>query len=112
MDRDLYVRSAVVERVIDGDTVVLDVDLGFYLTTKQTVRIAYINAPEVTGEQKADGLNAKFWLEGVLPPGAKVTVQTVKPKDKYGRYLATIMLYDGSYVHDLIVAAGHALRVA
>lgn len=106
---DPYIRKAVVKRIVDGDTIVVDVDLGFSTTLQQVVRLAGINAPEVVGADKAAGLASKAWLENLIPPGTTVTVQTVKPREKYGRYLATVLI-DGLYVHDLIVAAGHAVR--
>lgn len=50
-------------RVIDGDTVVLDIDLGFDTWLRnQTIRLYGLNTPEITGEEKPEGLKSKAWL--------------------------------------------------
>lgn len=103
----MYNYFATVERVIDGDTVVVVIDLGFSLYIKQVVRLYGINAPEVVGASKPAGLTSKGWLEMMLPYGKMITIESVKPKDKYGRYLAVIHC-DGVNINDMAVAEGHA----
>lgn len=79
-------------KVVDGDTLDLDVDLGFFLTNKIRARLGHINAPEVTGITKTKGLEAKDfvvqWCQGI----PMFTVQTYKDysREKYGRYLAVL----------------------
>lgn len=122
-----YIYAGTVERVIDGDTVVLNLirdvevnaDLGFKLyldklplRTQQTLRIIGINAPETRGAaDAAPGKLAKAALEHVLSLGP-LMVETVKP-DKYGgRYLAriTVQAPDGPLdVGAWLVENGHAL---
>lgn len=111
--KDLYIRSAAVKRIIDGDTLVVIVDLGFSIATEQTVRLAGINAPEVVGEDKAAGLAAKLWLIERLPVGTLVRVHTVKDNDKYGRYLANVLVPgEAMTINEQLVAAGHAVAIA
>jgi len=102
-----YLYSGDLVRVIDGDTVVMNLtrevvvnaDLGFKLyldklplRTQQTLRIYGINAPETRGvPDLAPGKAAKAELERLLTLGP-LTVETVKP-DKYGtRYDARIVV--------------------
>lgn len=83
-------RLAAVVRVVDGDTLDLDLDLGFSITLRQRVRLVGINAPETrtkNAAEKARGLQAQqFVIEWLQRPGA-VLVRTTKD-DKYGRMLA------------------------
>ena len=58
-----------INRVIDGDTVDLDIDLGFSITISQRIRLKDIDAPETRTkdlEEKERGLAAKVWLEEQL----------------------------------------------
>jgi micrococcal nuclease len=83
-------RLASVARVVDGDTLDLDLDLGFSVTLRQRVRLIGIDAPEVRTRddaEKARGLQAqRFVVEWLQRPGL-VWVRTTKD-DKYGRMLA------------------------
>ena len=85
-------RLASVARVVDGDTLDLDLDLGFSITLRQRVRLIGIDAPEVRtrdAEEKARGLQAQqFVVEWLQRPGL-VWVRTTKD-DKYGRMLADL----------------------
>lgn len=85
---DQYIRKAKVVKVVDGDTVYLDVDLGCDTRVKMSCRLAGLNTPELNTPA---GRIAKTWMESVLPVGAECVVQTTKDRrEKYGRYLATI----------------------
>lgn len=109
--RDNYARKAKVVRVIDGDTVVLDVDLGFYLTVRMSCRLFGIDAPEVVGETRASGLASRDYLAELLPVGKAVIVDSIKP-DKYaGRFDGVIYLSLDNVnvnVDERLVSAGHA----
>jgi micrococcal nuclease len=57
------------DRIIDGDTVDILIDVGFDITIKQRVRLLNIDAPETRTkdlEEKERGLEAKYWLEKEL----------------------------------------------
>lgn len=89
---DSYTRRASVVRVIDGDTAVLDVDLGFYLTCRMSCRLYGINAPELHAPDPAPGEAARDRLAELLPAGQTVAVWSVKP-DKYaGRFDGVVWL--------------------
>jgi micrococcal nuclease len=88
----LYEYQAHLDRVVDGDTVDLIVDLGFSTFEKQRFRLLGLNADE---HDTVKGDAATAWLAKRLPVGALLRIQTVKtPKgdkrEKYGRFLATL----------------------
>lgn len=74
-------------RVIDGDTLDVDLDLGFNLVLRQRIRLIGIDTPELTrpGERVAAEAAKAFTQSWLLAPGA-ILVQTTKD-DKYGRML-------------------------
>ena len=83
-----------IERIIDGDTVDVSIDLGFNLTTVQRVRLKGIDAAETRTKdltEKAQGLVAKAWLEKELSREGEWVIETTK-EDKYGRILGTLYL--------------------
>lgn len=96
--------------VVDGDTMNVGVDLGFDVAIHSTLRMYGINAPEMSTPEGKDAKTwAIAWFTAHCPDGS-FTVNTVKDhRDKYGRYLATIVAPDGSVFNDDIVAAGHAV---
>lgn len=90
----MYTYKAKVKRVIDGDSVVIDIDLGFDTWIKdQNVRLYGIDTPEVRTKdplEKKHGKLAKQFVKQVLPEGSDVRITTVKDDDKFGRVLAII----------------------
>lgn len=90
----LYVYSAKVIDNYDGDTVTLDVDMGFGLTKREVIRLIGINCPELRGGTditKLKGLKAKAALSLLCEPGKEIVLQTYK-SGKYGRYLGVLLL--------------------
>jgi len=89
----MYEYNAVIKEIYDGDTMRADIDLGFgVILTNQPLRLYGINAPEVTGEQRPMGLVSRDKLREMLL-NKSVVIKTYKDsKEKYGRYLATVML--------------------
>ena len=83
-----------INKVVDGDTVDLDIDLGFGITITQRVRLKGINAAETKTlnlEEKTKGLVAKEWLKTELSKNGEWAIQTFK-EDKYGRILGNLYL--------------------
>ncbi len=89
-----YIYQATLERVVDGDTVDIVIDLGFSTFRKERIRLYGIDAPEINTEagKLAKGFveewfwdNAKFFVETIVAEG-----KNVSKRDKYGRYLGTI----------------------
>jgi micrococcal nuclease len=99
-------------RVIDGDTLILDIDLGMRIHTQQVVRLLGVNTPEIVGESRAAGLAAKEWVELELARHDKLLIETHLDKnDKYGRLLATVWLSDNETLNEAIIADGHGVKM-
>lgn len=92
----MYEYFGRVLRVIDGDTMELDLDLGFRVHVSETVRLARINAPDVVS-WGVDGLNdpAAVYILANLPIGAGCVAQ-ISRAEKYGRWLADILFRPGA----------------
>ena len=95
----------VVVYVHDGDTVTLDLDLGWYLTYRQHVRVAHINAPELS---TPEGKVSAAFVIALLPPGTLVTLNSIG-LDKYGRSLGEITLPDGRDLGTIMLSQGLAV---
>ena len=110
----LYHYKMTVIRVVDGDTVYGDVDLGFNIGNKKMeFRLAKINTPETKGATREAGLTSKKYTEDKIM-GKEVIIVTKKDtKEKYGRYLAEVFYKDetGNYVslNDELVQKGLAV---
>lgn len=105
----MYEYKAKLVRVVDGDTVYLEVDLGFHIRTELSFRLVGIDAPEVRGSEREAGLKSKAALEELLAKGS-ITVKTEKT-GKYGRWLANIFVHDGVgaiEVNEEMIKLGHA----
>ncbi len=101
----MYEYKATVKRVIDGDSLVLDIDLGFYMFMNETkIRLYGLDTPEMNSEDpllRLQAVLATRYLYDNLPVGSKVTIKTILDKrEKYGRLLATIITQDGFNVND------------
>jgi micrococcal nuclease len=100
--------------IYDGDTITVRLDLGFGVTKIEKLRLGYINAPEMKGEEHASGLLTRDWLrarlEEAISNNALVTVKTFKDlKEKYGRYLAVIFI-DGISINEEMLQEGLASK--
>ena len=95
--------------VYDVDTITVEIDHGFRLRHVETVRLARINAPELKGDQRPEGLRAAVRLRQLLPVGTQVVLQTYKNGvEKYGRFLADVMFGDLT-INDVMVSEGYAV---
>ena len=108
-------RSSLV-KIIDGDTIDVDLDLGFSVVLKkQRIRLYGINTPESRTrdlEEKRYGLAAKARLRELLEAAETIVVKTAidkKARGKYGRILGTIYA-DDINVNDKLLEEGHAIE--
>lgn len=94
--------------VHDGDTVTVDIDLGFYLTHRTPIRLAGVNAPEL---KTPEGKVARDALQNfVVGHPGQWTAQTFKSgEEKYGRWLAKLIAPDGFDVSAWMVLNGFAV---
>lgn len=111
----MYEYRAKVVKVVDADTVDVALDLGFKHTWEIRLRLANIDAWEVRGEEREQGLAAKQYVieRFANMEGEYVVVKTYKDKTgKYGRYLAEIFIPEktGELVNlnEELVKLGHA----
>ena len=113
----MYEYRATVIKVVDGDTVDVDIDLGFGIVLRdERVRIMGIDTPESRTSDKLEkkfGLAAKERLKSLL--GKICTLKTQINKDgedmkgKFGRILGDFVSVDGRMVTDVLVEEGHAV---
>ena len=111
LSANLYHYRAKVVRVVDGDTVDLDFDLGLktYLHGVR-VRLYGINAPEKRGRWKEKGIEAQKYLEKRILKKKVIIITTKDKLGKYGRLLGTIY-FKGVNINELMVESGHAKHV-
>ena len=91
----MYEYKAVVDRVVDGDTIDGTIDLGFSVWKKMRVRMEGINTPESRTrdlEEKKRGLAAKDRLKSILEFNNNKCILKVSGVGKYGRALATVLV--------------------
>jgi len=104
----VYEYRALITKVVDGDTVHAEIDLGFDVKVSATLRLLGINTPE---RGQPGGHEATEWLRSKT---LNVTVRCLTIKDrreKYGRYLAKLYLPgEDSSVNEQLLSAGHAVE--
>jgi micrococcal nuclease len=89
---ELYNYKATVLRILDGDTIELNIDLGFTVHWKSTCRFYGINTPELKSkdaQERKRAKEARDFTSECLPIGASVIVKS-KELDKYGRPLVDL----------------------
>lgn len=111
MKLDLYCyKINRVIKVVDGDTIDLEIDLGFDVSITQRVRLYAINAPESrtrNKEEKKKGLAAKARLQELCKEG-DLTLKSYG-KGKYGRILGELYT-NGSNINNILLSEGHAVQ--
>ena len=109
---EYYVKK--VTKVVDGDTIDVDIDLGFDISFSSRVRLAGIDTPESRTSdkmEKALGLESKAYLKHEIDSAKTVVIKTEKmdSSEKYGRMLGWVFL-DGSSIslNEKMIADGYA----
>lgn len=113
-----YLYKAHVTGIIDGDTLDLLIELGFYTLTRHRVRFAQIDAPAA---ETREGRAAKTFVAEQLLAARTVVVKTIKT-DTYGRFVVHLFVaptetsiaecfVTGTHLNDLLVRKGHAVVV-
>jgi len=120
----MYEYKALVDRVVDGDTIDVTIDLGFKTWKKVRVRMEGINTPESRTrdlEEKKLGLAAKARLQEILKHNNNECVLKVSGVGKFGRALSTVFVEslsplngdDGVTLIDVnkqLITEGHAVE--
>lgn len=101
----MYEYTAYVDRVIDGDTYDVTIDLGFDIAVKQRVRINAVDCPETwhpeSEAEREHGLEATAAVKKLIE-GKKVKIVTYKT-DKWGRYICDVYIGDINLAGYLLV---------
>ena len=111
----MYEYKAVVVKVIDGDTVDVDIDLGFNVwLKKQRIRLYGIDTPESRTRNKVEkmfGNLAKAKVLDFCPIGSNIVLQTKTDgsRGKYGRILGELVTLDGTNVNTFLVENNYAV---
>jgi micrococcal nuclease len=95
----MYQYKAIVQKVVDGDTLEIAIDLGLSVWLHdEKIRLYGINTPEVFGVKKGSpewelGNKASEFAKSVLKEKDEIIIETIKDKkEKYGRYLALVYI--------------------
>jgi micrococcal nuclease len=107
-------RVKKVLKIVDGDTIDVDIDLGFNVSFTQRVRLAGIDTPESRTtdlKEKALGLEVKEYLKHLLENAEDIVIQTEKPdsSEKYGRILGWLFINDeDTSLNEKMISEGYA----
>jgi len=113
MDKDPYIyRVKQVLKVVDGDTIDVDIDLGFDISLTKRVRLSGVDTPEsrtTNLKEKALGLESKEWLKKKLDGKKNILIKTELPDstEKYGRILGRLYV-DDVCLNDRMIDEGYA----
>ncbi len=110
-ERLYYYRAISFPSVYDGDSCAAEISVGFHMTARIPCRLADINTPELTGDARTEGLEARDYLRGrlntAITEGREVIIRSYK-RDKYGRWLISIYV-DGVSINDELLEMGLAV---
>ena len=102
----MYEYNCKIVRVIDGDSIIIDIDLGFsHWIHGERIRLYGVDTPECRSrdaEEKAAGLLAKEFVEETLHVGGTYKL-IIREKDEFG-YLGVIMLSDKTSINAALVS--------
>lgn len=105
----MHQHPAKVTRVIDGDTIVVDLQahvLGIHFTVQEVyLRLLDINAPEMRGKERPEGIKAKEFLEGLIL-NESVVIESHE-RDSFGRWLSHVFYKEHNVSH-LMLEKGYA----
>ena len=114
-DRDPYIyRIKEIHKVVDGDTIDADIDLGFDISLTKRIRLAGVDTPEsrtTDTKEKALGLEVKEWLKHRLEGAKDILIKTELPDstEKYGRIIGHLFINgEAVSINNQMVAEGYA----
>jgi micrococcal nuclease len=112
----MYIYRCKILKVLDGDTVEIDLDLGFNIVlSNQKVRMSGIDTPEsrtANSEEKVRGLLSKKKVAEKLPVGSWQKIQTMRADsndDKFGRILGVFIMEDGTSLNQWMIDNNYAV---
>ena len=115
-DRDPYIyRIREIHKVVDGDTIDADIDLGFDISLTKRIRLAGVDTPESRTtdlKEKAMGLESKEWLKKKLEGAKDIIIKTELPDstEKYGRIIGHLFINgQETSLNNQMIDEGYAL---
>jgi len=115
--KDPYIyRIKSITKVVDGDTIDADIDLGFDISLTKRIRFAGIDTPEsrtTNVKEKAMGLESKEWLKKALAGAKDIIIKTEKPDstEKYGRIIGHLFINgQETSLNNQMIDEGYALE--
>jgi len=113
--KDPYIyRIKQITKVIDGDTIDADIDLGFDISLSKRIRLAAVDTPESRtsdANEKKYGLESKEWLKHKVENAKNILIKTELPDstEKYGRIIGHLFINDQeTSLNDQMVVEGYA----
>jgi len=97
-DKDPYIyRIRSIHKVVDGDTIDADIDLGFDISLTKRIRLAGVDTPEsrtTDANEKKLGLESKEWLKKRVDGAKDIIIRTELPDstEKYGRIIGHLFI--------------------
>ena len=112
--QDPFLYKCIIQRIVDGDTIDVDIDLGFGIwLRKERIRIAGIDTPEKRTRDKVEkvfGLAATAKAHELVPEGSHCIIRTRRDKaGKYGRTMGDFVLEDGRLYTSIMIETHHAV---
>lgn len=112
----MYEYKGILKRIVDADTIDVEIDLGFRMTTEQRIRLKAINAPEIYRQKKDSdeyrrGKAAMDFVEKRFEENdGTFIIRTDKLPGVYGRFIGVILFSDSEKsLNDELIEQGHAV---
>jgi len=114
-NKDPYIyRIREIHKVVDGDTIDADIDLGFDISLTKRIRLAGVDTPESRtsdANEKKYGLESKDWLKHRCENAKNILIKTELPDstEKYGRIIGHLFINDeATSLNDQMIIEGYA----
>jgi micrococcal nuclease len=114
-NKDPYIyRIRSIHKVVDGDTIDADIDLGFDISLTKRIRLAGVDTPEsrtADEKEKKYGLESKEWLKKKVEGAKNILIKTELPDstEKYGRIIGHLFINDqDTSLNDQMIVEGYA----
>ena len=114
-NKDPYIyRIRSIHKVVDGDTIDADIDLGFDISLTKRIRLAGVDTPESRtsdANEKKYGLESKEWLKKRCENAKDILIKTELPDstEKYGRIIGHLFINgEETSLNNQMIAEGYA----
>jgi len=108
LKKDEFIRRCTLDRVVDGDTVDVVLDLGFSISYKERLRLRDIDCPEMRGIERERGKEAKQAVIDWCEKAEEIWCHSYKyTRGKYGRVIADLFDENGGSLVATLKVLGH-----